>query len=197
MRIGFCGAHRTGKTTLARAVAQELELPLLESKVSEVARKCKFNMAIDNRITPFGLDYQAHVLASLVKPLTNSVAGITGFVYDRTPIDAAAYMLCDATASAGSPETREFAMQYVDECRKMTRENFDIIFLVPPGIAVEETDGKPPVNPLYQEHHHHVCAGLLLDTDENGIWYELSRKTLDLDARLDFVLTVLAEEGFL
>ena len=76
---------------------------------------------------------------------------------------------------------------YIDEARKATAANFDVVILVPPGIAVEQTEGKPPVNALYQEHHHHVCAGLLLDTELDLFWDEVGRTTLSLDDRMQFV----------
>jgi nicotinamide riboside kinase len=190
MRIGFCGAHRTGKSTLARVVAKTFKIPFLTSVASKVAADFGFNMATDNRLTIDGIDMQAEQMRAMLEQI--EAAG-PKFVADRTPIDAAAYLLADATASAGSHGTREYAVQYVEKAMRNTAKNFDLVILVPPAITFEAVDGKPPMNEAYQEHHHLLVRGMLTDTEIGINSYSIERDNIDRDNRIAAVLDLIGK----
>lgn len=188
MRIGFTGAHRTGKSTLARAVGKTFKIPFLTSAASRVAADYGFNMATDNRLTTGGMAMQESQLRTMIEQL--EAAG-DSYVCDRTPVDAAAYLLADATASAGNPEYQERVVEYVENAMRLTAKYFDLVILVPPAITFEPMDGKPPMNVAYQEHHHMLVRGMLTDPEIDINSYSIERDNIDRDNRIAAVLDVL------
>ena len=201
MRIGFTGAHRSGKTTLAKLVSAEYKIPMVDSPASAIVKSFGFDMAKENRldfaIAPggvfeTGVDMQQEIYRQLVSSLAE--AGNAGhFVSDRTPIDVAAYLLADATGYAGTPKNHAQVMEMVNAAILETARLFDLVILVPPGIQFIAEDGKPPINEAYQEHHHMLCRGMLFDEDLDLYWDELRRTTHTIDARMDFVRGTIAQ----
>jgi len=63
--------------------------------------------------------------------------------------------------------------------------------VVPPGIAVEPTKGKPPVNGAYQEHVHMLCGGMLVDDQVDLYWDAIPRDCLEVEDRMDAVRGIL------
>lgn len=188
MRIGFSGAHRTGKSTLARAVAKQLHLPFLTSAASRVAADYGFDMGRDNRLTTNGMAMQECQLRAMLEQI--AAAGAS-YVCDRTPIDAAAYLLGDATAFAGDEAYRERAVEYVERAIALTAKHFDVVILLPPAITFEPMDGKPPFNVAYQEHHHMLCRGMLFDEALGHMQDRIGtilRENTDRDGRLNAAL---------
>lgn len=182
MRIGLCGAHRTGKSTLARLFSEVNGVPMVASSVSAIALRYDFDMDNHRRDEPSFREMQDVILDTLEK----SFRGKPTFISDRAPLDAAAYLIADMQASTGSPAFQEGVLQYIDRAIRLTDELFDVVILVPPGIAFEAADGKPGANLAYQEHHHLIVRGLMGDlTVSNG---ELARDNLKLDDRLDAVI---------
>ncbi len=185
MRIGFVGAHRTGKTTLARAVAEALGLEVAESQVSAIARNYGFLMDNDRRDRPEFFEMQKHIL----RHLESNVRGRDAFVADRTPLDAAAYLIADVQANTGSEQWQDEVLQYVDSAVRMTEDLFDVVILVPPAIDFDPMDGKPGANLAYQEHHHLICRGLHADLDQDKVAVgRILRENLDLGDRTSAVV---------
>jgi nicotinamide riboside kinase len=184
MRIGFCGAHRTGKTTLAKAVAQRLGIETVLSGTSAIVAEHGFNMALDNRLeVSNGIPMQQAILDALLEGQVGD-----NFVADRSPIDCAAYLLADATASAGDRGAQEKAMVYVESATREAFKRFDLLVLVPPALGFVSEDGKPPYNLAYQMHHHLLCRSLLLDRDEwLTVAVELPWEVTSLPERVKFV----------
>lgn len=188
MRIGFVGAHRTGKTTLAKAVADQLGHTMIASQVSAIARKFDFDMDMDRRDEPKFFNMQKEILRALEK----SFQGQANFVADRTPLDAAAYLIADVQANTGSSAWHEEVLQYVDSAVRMTEDMFDVVILVPPAIDFDPMDGKPGANLAYQEHHHLICRGLHADLDMDKVWHgHIQRDNMDLGDRVEAVLDVV------
>jgi len=145
-------------------------------------------MAKDNRLTLNGLTMQVDQMLDM---LGNLEANPAGFVSDRTPLDAAAYLLADATASAGNPHCYETVVRYVEKAMVNTARLFDVVILVPPAIEFEEAPGKPPLNVAYQEHLHMLIRGMLFDDEIEITKGQLLRTNIDrhdrIAACLDFV----------
>jgi predicted ATPase len=188
LRIGLCGAHRTGKSTLAAALAERLGIVQVPSPVSRIARSYGFDMDKDRRDDPRFFAMQQEIL----RELTMSVMQPSQFVSDRTPLDAAAYLLADVQANTGDDAWREEVLIYADRARMVTDKFYDFVFLVPPGIDFDPMDGKPGANLAYQEHHHLICRGLMDDlvTPHAALQRENLRLEDRVDAIVDYVRAV-------
>lgn len=203
MRLGFTGAHRTGKSTLAQIIATDERLTMVKSPAGEIVKSFGFDMATDNRLVyeafdektgdvKFGTDMQWAIYDTLVESLKEA-AEHGGYVSDRTPIDVAAYLMADATAYAGEPGDQAATVRMVEQAIRDTQALFDIVILVPPAIDFVAEAGKPPMNQAYQEHHHMLCRGILFDEDLDLYWDEIRRDTFSLSARMEFVRGMTAE----
>ena len=152
MRIGLTGSHRCGKTTLMHAFSAASGLPTAPSTVSQIAARAGYDMS-QSRMTAAGLDFQDTVLDTMAVDYA-----LPAFVSDRTPLDAAAYTMCDAVAGTGDLDDRILA--YRDRALRLTASLFDVIVLVQPGIPVVSAPGKPPLGAAYQEHFNYVAYSL-------------------------------------
>ncbi|MFN6383158.1 MAG: AAA family ATPase, partial [Pseudanabaena sp.] len=85
--LGLCGAHRTGKTTLAIAISSDLNLPFVRTTTSQVFAQLGLDPAepMDFQTRLF---VQNHVLDAAEQVWQESASP---FISDRTPIDMIAY----------------------------------------------------------------------------------------------------------
>lgn len=186
--IGFSGAHRVGKTTLAQAFAEKHDMTFLKTSATEVFRAAGLNpaasMPIDTRIAiqeSMLQVFEKHYAAAATK----STIGL--FVADRTPIDLAAYLLAEVqqnTTVGQEQETVNFAAQYVKRCLECADRWFSTILIVQPGIQVVEADGKARGCPLFMEHLNTLMLGLTADERLKCRNYYIPRRVVSLEARL-------------
>jgi predicted ATPase len=186
--IGFSGAHRVGKTTLAEAFAKKHDMTFLKTSASEVFKAAGINPAaqisIDTRIAiqeSMLQIFDRHYAAAAAK------SNIGLFVADRTPIDMAAYLLAEVqqnTTVGQEQETINFATHYVKRCLECADRWFATILIVQPGIQVVEADGKARGCPLFMEHLNTLMLGLTTDERLKCRNYYLPRRVTSLEARL-------------
>lgn len=87
MKIALTGSHGTGKTTLARALAEKLCLPLITDRARSAAKKAEVNHAGELRRDRFKATYfQCLVLINQLFAEMNE-----DFVSDRSTLDFLAY----------------------------------------------------------------------------------------------------------
>ena len=152
--IGICGAHRTGKTTLAQQCAKLSGIPFLATAVSQVFQDMGLDPA---QPLPFAtrLTVQNHILDRAVSLWANFP---DQFITDRTPIDMMAYTLADIQ---GTTEVQEHRLQaYLDRCFQATNQYFRHLVIVPPAIPLVFAAGKAALNPAYIQHIHFLVVGL-------------------------------------
>ena len=193
--FGLVGAHRSGKTTLAKAVAEGMNIPFVESSVS--ARLRAEGMDPVAPMTPLERIVLQERLLDLY--LETIVAAPRPAITDRTPLDMAAYTLAEFGMHTGgllggnAQEIGHRVTTYVSRCLSETHKHFGMVFLVPPLPHYEEAEGKPPVDVGYQTHIHMLCLGLITHLNQAGHTIAFLN-TQDLGERVGFASKAIQNE---
>lgn len=153
MRIAFIGSHSTGKTTVAKPVAQALGLPFLSEVAREVARHWGYTPATIP--THLLLDYQQRILRDQMVGEQGAWLGCSGFVSDRSTLDNAAYFLAYVAFKA-SPEA---VYNYLHAARA-NLDHYDRLILIPPMFPPVD-DGERHTDPREQQRIHEIVCDLI------------------------------------
>ncbi|MBD2177407.1 AAA family ATPase [Pseudanabaena sp. FACHB-1998] len=179
--LGLCGAHRTGKTTLAIALAERLNIPFVRTTTSQVFATLGLDpaepMDFDTR-----LFVQNHVLDAAEQVWKNSSSP---FVSDRTPIDMIAYTLGDIQGRTEVNFTQ--LNNYIDRCFTSTNQFFQKLAIIQPGIPLVYEEGKAALNAAYIEHINVLIVGLCSDRRLNLPVIICDRANLDLETRIQSI----------
>jgi len=180
--LGLCGAHRTGKTTLAIALASHLNIPFVRTTTSQVFAELGLDPAepMDFKTRLF---VQNHVLGAAEQVWQDSVSP---FVSDRTPIDMIAYTLGDIQ---GRTEVDiDLLSQYIDRCFASTNKFFQNLAIIQPGIPLVYEEGKAALNASYIEHINVLVIGLCQDSRIRANIFCNPREAIALDGRIRNIL---------
>jgi hypothetical protein len=155
MLFGFAGAHRSGKTTLAKAVAETLGIHFHPFGISEKAKLMGYNsvsdLPIEERIKlqEALLDMHLDEVDDLPRPC----------ITDRTPLDMIGYMMAEVTMHNTTEAMGDRIHKYMEQCLKATKTNFDMVIVTRP-LPIFELDPKsPPPNLAYQWQHQLIVEG--------------------------------------
>lgn len=182
--IGLAGAHRTGKTSLARESARALGLPFVETSVSEIFR----NMGLDPA-EPMDFQTRLIVQSVVLKVCQENWARETaGFLSDRTPIDMLAYTMAEVKGETLDYTTEALLAKYLRDCINAANRHFSLIMLVQPGIPIVAAPGKAALSIGYMEHLNALMAGFLVRKDLSASTVFLRRDTLDMQDRINCVI---------
>ncbi len=181
--IGLCGSHRVGKTTLAQAIAQQSDWVFVQTHTSQVFAK--------HGLSPSeSLDFKTRLWIQhqvLDAAVAEWQAQPHSFVTDRTPIDFIAYTLADIQGHT----VVDFAAleMYINACLQATREHFTALIAMQPAIPLVFEAGKAALNQAYIEHLNTVVLGLCHDERLQCPVHVMPRPLIDLQARVEFVLS--------
>tara|TARA_B100002049_G_scaffold206735_1_gene167389 strand:- start:1254 stop:1859 length:606 start_codon:yes stop_codon:yes gene_type:complete len=156
--LGLTGAHRTGKTTLARAYAELADIPFIETNVGAIAQV--MGIPVDRPI-PFAsrMLLQQALLAHFTE-LFKEAGGV--FISDRTPLDLIAYTLADArNCTSGVMEV--IVSKYVTACLNLTDRYFGGVLILQPGIPIAAEEGKAEPNTAYMAQFNAIVRGVAFD----------------------------------
>lgn len=182
IKLGFAGAHRTGKTSLADAIAQKLHIPFVKTDTQGVFKHWGLDpaemMGFKTRLW-----IQHHILQAAIE-VWRSVSG--GFITDRTPIDFMAYTLAELQ---GSTEVEFTELEkYLEQCFQVTHQFFTHIGVIQPAIPLKYEVGKAVMNRAYMEHLNVLVEGLCNDERMQCKSFILPRKRVDFHERVNIVL---------
>ena len=186
--LGLCGAHGTGKTTLAKALEQKLGIPYIPIDASNVFLQHGFHPSdkLDIRTRLFLqqkiLEKSENIWFDVDEP---------SFICDRTPLDMAAYMLADVGNGELDERTQSEIMDYLQDCFNVTIQYFGKIVLIPPAIPFVEREYKAAINQPLIFKLHTQLLGML--NYLNLPYKELPKDCLDLGDRVKFVDDYLNE----
>lgn len=138
MKIGITGSQGTGKTTLATALADQLNLPLIREQARSVAREMgiKSVKQLKGQVE-LGARFQWTCLNRQIEAEQTNV----GFVSDRTTIDNAVYWLKYHSSYWPSEESNYYYKKAFENAK-----NYDLVIYVPREIDPED-DGFRSTDP--------------------------------------------------
>ena len=176
--LGLCGAHRTGKTTLAKALSFALDMPFISINTSEIfaANHIDPASAMDFR-TRLGIQRKILNHACLEWQIATSA-----FICDRTPIDMMAYTLAEVSGKTLDPFMESELSYYLDDCKKAVEKYFGCVVLIPPAIPIVDAIGKASPSKGYIDHIHLLCLGLLHNSHVIG--YSIDEDVVNVEARV-------------
>lgn len=170
--IGLCGAHRTGKTTMALECARDYSLNLVETTTSAVFAAHGLSPSED-------LDFATRLwiqdkVLSAAEEIWQYQPG--KFITDRTPLDMLAYTMAEVQGSTAITGT---ALQdYMARCYHATNNYFYQLILVQPGIPLVAAAGKAALNQGYMAHLNSLILGFCNDEQQHVPFCLLPRAVL-------------------
>lgn len=182
--IGLTGAHRVGKTTLAKGYAMKSGATYLNASVSAINRDLGFDCTKEHSFAE-RLNHQEKLLAR-VDAIYGEHAG-EEIITDRTPLDMLAYTMAEAHGDRVAVEDQERFQRYVQNCIDVTNRRFGVLLLVQPGIPLVEEEGSGQANAAYIEHLNTLILGLTADERVKPIHFYIPRRTLAVNDRIEAI----------
>ena len=184
-RIGICGSHRTGKTTLAETLVAETGLTFVKTSTSQI-------FAQHNLHPAQSLDFKTRLwiqnqIIETAVPIWQ--AEQAGFITDRTPMDFIAYTLADIQGIT----TVDFVEleAYLRKCFTVTNQIFTQLVVLQPAIPLIYAEGKAALNKAYIEHLNILIQGLCADERLTCPVFIIKRDVTSITARMQAILDIL------
>jgi hypothetical protein len=174
MLFGLSGAHRSGKSTLARRLSDKLDIHYAPFSTTALMRAAGYDgvadLSVEDRMTAQErlLDAALAFYDTLPRPV----------ITDRTPLDMIGYMLAEIGMHGTPPAIAERAMAYQLRALEATRIRFNCIIVLRPLPGYEADPTKPPENRAYQWHHQYIVEGAAMNLGVVDL-YLLQTTTLD------------------
>lgn len=193
--IGLCGAHRTGKTTLARAYAERHGLEFVQTTVSQTFKDLGLDPAAK-------LDFATRltVQEEILKRSDAQYASVSAkpAITDRTPLDFMMYTLGDIVPGVVPEDQQKRLEKYLHDCIEVTNKRFGVLLVVQPGIKLVAEEGKAALDRAYIEHLNSIVLGLSVDERIKAHHFYIRRSMTDLEERiaaLDFAVKRAAKRA--
>lgn len=182
--FGYAGAHRSGKTTTARAVADRLGIEFLETKVGQVFA----DLGIDPKAElPFEerLKVQNAILRSLEVQYDLRYGKF--FVADRTPFDVLGYTMAEIRRDTlNTPELQADCMNHFRYAVNIARKALWGVMLLGPLPNPPEAATSAQACPVYMDHICTLIRAELVDAPHiiQG-FHTAETPSYDLDERIE------------
>jgi hypothetical protein len=159
MRIGISGVSSTGKSSLAKAVARALQLPVISedalvAQAFEYGKKmgCRFTTQYMPDFTPEDVTVFER---GFLEARYAADAKHESYVSDQTPLDTMNYMLTFCSRTFTERELSEHT-----ERLENILKTYDAIWYLPFGILPIENDKRRTTNPYFLLHMDFALRGL-------------------------------------
>lgn len=181
MFVGLTAAHRSGKTTLAKEfVKKNPQFTFAPTSTSAIMKMHGFDPAKD-----YPLEERLKIQNIILDELDSLYSQFKkDTIFDRTPLDAAAYMLADVQRENVPSHLQAEVAKYVERCIDITNRRFAMILFIPPVIELKEEEGKAPAQPAYVAHISHLIDGLRNDERMRVRSYTMPRANTDIETRV-------------
>ena len=190
--FGLCGAHRVGKTTLAKTFAEMTGLPFVQTNVVDTFLR----MGLDPQAEyEFGerLEIQQEIMTDLH---ARYLLAPKRFVTDRTPMDVFAYTLADVRRGSLTEWMEQDLEALWKYAMRITLTHLSMVALIQPGIPLVDNPLKAQASTGYIEHINSILIGLLMskmgEYDELAV-IMLKREALGLHERTQLLLGFVNE----
>jgi hypothetical protein len=190
--FAMIGAHRTGKTTLAKALAERYEIPFCKTRSGEALRSLGVSPKEE-----LGFSTRLKVQSYLLDVLERDYEAMIGepFVADRSPLDVAAYTTAEiGRTTLQDEQLRHSYESHIARCFELTRRYVGFIVIVPPAIDPVDESDKAPAEIHYMEHLHALAVSFAVKA--HSVFeipvLPLPRPVVENNARVDFISKVAA-----
>lgn len=151
--IGFCGVHRSGKTTLARALAEHLNYKYVDCSASPTFVR----LGIEVQDVPkMEFKERLSIQKEIVQDFVTKVEGKQNIVTDRTPLDHLMYTMAEILPG----KTVENEYKIYEALCYLVLSNFSHIFLVHPIEGADRGLNKASMDYPYRQHLDAIITGL-------------------------------------
>lgn len=154
MIILFTGAGGTGKTTLAKAMSDRYELPMVQSTSREVQEK--FGILKEDDQLKLTRPKLAELQFAIAKRYCESVEGVQEYVSDRT----IACHYCYAMMKQWDMVTLD-DMEWYEERVLRQFTSADLVVYCPTGIFLPDSDGMRTDSMAQREVYDRVLRGVI------------------------------------
>lgn len=162
MILMLTGSHGSGKTTLAEKLSEKLDIPFFKSHASAIHEALGVNAADDIPMKK-RLEVQEAILGAWIKQHQAALMYGSG-IFDRTPLDFAAYTLADVRRSSDTMDAN-LAESYVRHCLDLAANLPNILLVEPLSVNLGDrgTGKASAANTAYSYLIHALISGFLLD----------------------------------
>lgn len=193
MLYACIGSHRSGKTSTAQQVAEQMGIEFIDSSFN-VARQYGYDpvgvLSLEQR-----LQMQKAVLAHHLGVIAQAPRPA---ITDRTPLDFFAYTLAEygimSHQQVVDPGLTKEVRDFAEACIHATVMHYDMVFLLEPlpFYVVDDTKATPAENPAFQIHIDALIHGALSKAHNLDLNYAIV-PVMDMQKRVDFVLEQIEE----
>ena len=135
LKIALCGAHRSGKSTLAKDFAEKHGIQYLDMGTSGVAKRLGIDVS-----GPVSDKDRRHLQSSLLHHYAQLSRTSGSWIADRSVFDLVIYSLLEY------PSGVTWASQYAKDCEHLAEYLTHLVY-VPPSIPIVGDEGKASTNP--------------------------------------------------
>lgn len=177
-RLAVTGSAGVGKTTLARRLAGELDVPFLDEGMRR---------RLESGLDPHAMSREAfrdlvlELFDEMLAAVDAALREPGGFVADRAALDGAAFWLYYGFGADAE------ATESVFERARAALAAYDLIVVLPWGVLPLAADGVRSPSPWVQLHYQTLIEGLLDRYARPDQVARLPTEVRDLDARVTWV----------
>lgn len=192
--IGLAGAHRVGKTTLAKAYAKSVGVEFAQTSVSDSLKRAGFDARSSLTLSE-RLYAQEIALEDCIALYERSESGS---IVDRTPLDLAAYTLSEVTMHRAVNLAEDVNLDrrfeaYIGRCIRAALVYFSDLVVVCPGIGLTDAAKSAAPSIAYIDNIHYTVMGLA--TSVHAVI--LPDRITNLQNRVDWLKTNTTKDNYL
>lgn len=151
--FALSGPHRSGKSTLAKAVSEKLDIPYIDADVASVFRdqglSAKDKLPFSRRLEIQGKILE-HLDVKMALAKTSSYQGV--FIIDRSPYDVLGYTMADVQRDTLDDPMRHEMVRQVRLAQRIVASTLLGVITVPSFPNPPEDDKSAQACPFYMDH---------------------------------------------